>query len=319
MEVLDLMWPIFAIILTGMVFGRFKILPEIAGDILVLFVFWVAIPALVFLIVAEESLDRLLQTTFYLSLGGSVATIFLIVFLGARLWRGRSLAEAAMYAFLSVGSNTAFVALPVLHAVFGQRAVLPTAIATVVMIVLVLITIILLERSQASETRSRSSLRADIRQALLNPLVLATLFGVAYAATGWPLSTGAKQYLNLLGAAVTPCALFAIGLSIRFDDIRGDAKVILLISVAKLIIFPVVFLLSALLLDLAPILVISGTICAAVPVGKTAFVLANKYRLFPGSVAAMISVSSLASVLTLSFWLLLLAHLYPGIAISGNG
>ena len=53
MEILDLLWPIFAIIVIGIAFGRLKILPESTGDVLILFVFWVAIPALIFLIVAE--------------------------------------------------------------------------------------------------------------------------------------------------------------------------------------------------------------------------------------------------------------------------
>ncbi|MEM9683277.1 MAG: hypothetical protein AAF942_08435 [Pseudomonadota bacterium] len=48
------------------------------------------------------------------------------------------------------------------------------------------------------------------------------------------------------------------------------------------------------------------------PGGKTAFVLASNYHLFPERVASMISVSSVASAVTLTAWLFILAHVYGG-------
>lgn len=312
-EILELLLPIFAIIVTGLVFAHFRILPDGTGDLLIQFAFWVAIPALLFSIIAEEPMARLLDAAFYASFGGVVVAIFLIVFSVVRHWQRKPLGEAAILAFMAVGSNTAFVALPVLHAVFGHRAVLPTAIATVILIVVILITTLLLERSQATETRKGPTTLTSVRHALLNPLVLSTVLAVAYAASGWPLPTVAKQFLGLLGAAVTPCALFAIGMSIKLEDMRIDAATIVVISTIKLIAFPSAVLSMAFLIDLNPILAISGTVCAAVPVGKTAFVLANKYQQSPERVAATISVSSAASVLTLLIWLYVLARVYPGV------
>lgn len=312
MEILLLLLPIFAIIVTGMVFAHFKLLPDSAGDLLIQFAFWVAIPALLFSILAEESMDRLLQAAFYASFGGGVALIFLAVFFGARRWQRKPLGESTMLAYMAVGSNTAFVALPVLHGVFGHKAVLPTAIATLILIVLILIVTVLLERSQASGTQESATILSGTLHALLNPLVLSTFLGVAYAATGWPLPAVAKQYLGLLGGAVTPCALFAIGMTIKLEDMRVEAGNMLAVSVIKLIVFPAAVLALALLIGLDPILTISGTICAAVPVGKTAFVLADKYRQLPERVAATISVSSAASVLTMLLWLLILTHAFPG-------
>ena len=312
MEILELLLPIFAIIVTGAVIGHLEILPENAADLLIQFAFWVAIPALLFLIIAEEPVDELLNGAFYASFGGGVASLFLIVFFGVRHGLRKPLGEATLLTFMAVGSNTAFVALPVLHAVFGQRAVLPTAIATVILIVLILITTLLLERSQNKEAGQRTPIWTAARHALLNPLVLSSVLGVAYAATGWPLPTVAKQYLSLLGDAVTPCALIAVGLSVKLEDMRIDAPTIVAITIIKLIVFPAVVLLLAFLVDLDPILAIAGTICAAVPVGKTVFVLASNYQQFPERAAAMISFSSAASVFTLLAWLYVLTHIFPG-------
>jgi malonate transporter len=43
----------------------------------------------------------------------------------------RSPASRTMYGMTASMTNTGFVALPVLQAIYGQRAVLPAAIATV--------------------------------------------------------------------------------------------------------------------------------------------------------------------------------------------
>ncbi|MEM9683276.1 MAG: AEC family transporter, partial [Pseudomonadota bacterium] len=219
-------------------------------DVLIQFAFWVAIPALLFHIIAEESIDRLLDVAFYMSFGVALVVIFLAVFVVSRNFAKKPTGEATMLAFLAVGSNTAFVALPVLHSVYGERAVLPAAIATVVLVVLILVTTILLERARDGVAEGSSSVVAATGHALLNPLVLSTVLGVAYAVTGWPLPATAKHYLSMLGAAVTPCALFAIGMSIKLEDMRAGAGAILGVSVIKLVVFPAGVLLTALLLDL---------------------------------------------------------------------
>lgn len=310
MEIVTLLIPMFAVILTGFLFARFRLLPEGSGEILMRFAMWVAIPALLFSIIAEEKMSRLLVPDFYASFGGPILLLAIVVFAFVRVLQKMSASEAAMAAFMSVGSNTAFVALPVLHSAFGERAVLPTAIATVVLIVLIVVTSMILERSSADD--DVSSIASQAGQTLLNPLVLSSILGIAYAATGFPLPEMGKQFLDLLATAVTPCALFAIGWSIRPEDIRTGVAPILAISTIKLVVFPALVLGSALLLELNPILTIAATICAAVPPGKTSFVLADNYQVHPERVASIITVSTIVSAFTLVVWITVLAHLFPG-------
>ncbi|MEM9106707.1 MAG: AEC family transporter, partial [Pseudomonadota bacterium] len=289
-----------------------NLLPENTADILIRFAMWVAIPALLFSIIAEEKVSRLFEPDFYTSFGGSLVVVAGLVFFYVRFLQKKPLNETTLAAFMAVGSNTAFVALPVLHSLYGQKAVLPTAIATLVLIVLILVTTLILEKSRADESEEAPSIAVQVGRMFQNPLVLSSLLGVAYAATGLPLPDMGKQYLSLLAAAVTPCALFAIGLSIRLDDIRMGATTMLVISGIKLIIFPGLVFGSALLLGLDPILTICATICAAVPIGKTAFVFADTYDAQPERVASTITVSSIASVFTLTAWIAVLSQVFPG-------
>ena len=56
--------------------------------------------------------------------------------------------------------------------------------------------------------------------AALNPIVLSTLLGLACAIAGLPLSAPIVAYLNIFAGALTPCALFAIGLGLSVKEVR---------------------------------------------------------------------------------------------------
>lgn len=312
MEILELILPIFAIIIAGMIFGHFKILPEAAGDMLIQFAFWVAIPSLMFLIISQESIDRLLNVGFYVAFGGGSLIIFLAVLFGALYVRHMKLGPASVLALSTVLSNTAFVALPILHEVFGHRAVLPAALAIVITVVVILIGVVLLDGSTETKNGVGASVLKTARDGLLNPIVLATILGLAYAVTGLELPHVAIEFLTPLSEAVTPCALFAIGMSIRLKALQAGMGDIVFAAIVKVIVLPALILLLAHLMDLDPIMTIAAVICAAVPTGKNVFILAGQYNISKEFAAGIISVTSAAAIVTLLVWLFLLAQIYPG-------
>ncbi|MEO1250513.1 MAG: AEC family transporter [Pseudomonadota bacterium] len=311
MEVFELILPIFAIIVAGMIVGHFKILPEAAGDILIQFAFWVAIPALMFLIISRESIDRLLNVGFYVAFGGGSLIVFLAVLFGARHLRKMNLAQASVLALATVLSNTAFVALPILYEVFGHRAVLPAALAIVMTVVVILLGVVLLDQATATEDGAGGSVLKTARDGLLNPIVLATVLGIAYAVTGLELPAVAVHFLTPLSEAVTPCALFAIGMSIRLKALKTGMGEILFAAIVKVIVLPALILLLARIMGLDPIMTIAAVICAAVPTGKNVFILAGQYNVSKDFAAATISVTSVAAIVTLLAWLFILAQIYP--------
>ena len=98
MEILNLILPIFGVLLTGTVFGHLKILPEHTADILVQFAFQVAIPALLILAIAQEEVDRLFDLPYIAALGGSILLLYILILLGALYWKNEKLGAATMLA-----------------------------------------------------------------------------------------------------------------------------------------------------------------------------------------------------------------------------
>jgi malonate transporter len=124
-----------------------------------------------------------------------------------------------MHGMAASMTNTGFVALPILQALYGPRAVLPAAIATVfVAVVMFPIAAILLESGQRDAHVARTTPMVTVKHVVLNPMVLSTLIGMLCSLLGLRMPGPITAYLRILAGALTPCALFAIGLGCRSMD-----------------------------------------------------------------------------------------------------
>lgn len=263
MQIFSLIFPIFAIILTGYVFAKFEILPDKVGDSLIQFVFYVGIPALLFVAIAQQDTNDLLNWPFIATFGGATGVVFLLILIGARFLRGIELGAATMIAMISVASNTGIIGLPLLHSLFGHKAIVLAALANIIMVGFILIQIILLEMAIPQAPGKTGSKLRHIRKAVLNPIVLATIIGLAYAISPFSVPAIFVNYLDVLSASVAPCALFAVGMSIKPASLLKSGPVILFASSIKLVGLASLVLAITHLLDLSPLISTVAVISAA--------------------------------------------------------
>jgi malonate transporter len=306
MQVADLVFPVFAIIITGWLAGWLGYISRSLAEGLVHFAYNIAMPALLFVTIAQEPARNLLEWRFLLAFGGGSIVCFALVFVAVRIGWGRDRASSTIYGMAAAMTNTGFVALPILHSIYGQPAVLPAAIATVfVAAVMFPITVILLESD--GRGAGMASPVALVKQIVLNPMVLSTLIGLAWTIAGLPMPASLAAYMNIFAAALTPCALFAIGLSLSVEGIRSNLVASILLTVVKLVIMPLIVYGLCLTSGLNPLYTIAAVICAAVPTAKTVYILAGEYKVEEPLVAATVSITTLASVATLMGWIYALA------------
>ena len=176
MEVAGLVVPVFAIIVTGWLAGWLGYVSRSLADGLVNFAYNVAMPALLFVTLAQEPAANLIEWRFLLAFGGGSILCFALVFLTLRAGLGRNLADSTIYGMTAAMTNTGFVALPILHSIFGQPAVLPAAVATVfVAAVLFAVTVILLESNGLGGGKPSARPVVLLKHIVLNPLVLSRL------------------------------------------------------------------------------------------------------------------------------------------------
>jgi malonate transporter and related proteins len=310
MEVAALVLPVFAIIVTGWLAGWLGYISRSLADGLVHFAYNVAMPALLFVTIAQEPARNLLEWRFLLAFGGGSILCFALVFLTVRAGYGRDLASSTVYGMTAAMTNTGFVALPILHSIYGQPAVLPAAVATVfVAVVMFPVTVVLLERARGDVRKSSGRTVLLMKQIVLNPMVLSTLIGLAWAIAGLPIPAPVAAYLNILAAALTPCALFAIGLGLSVEGIRSNFTPSIVLAAVKLAIMPLMVYGLCVALHLNPLYTIAAVVCAAVPTAKTMYILAHEYKVEEPLVGATVSITTMLSVASLLGWIYIVSGL----------
>jgi malonate transporter and related proteins len=312
MEIADLILPVFAVIVTGWVAGYVGYVSRDLSDSLIHFAYNVAMPALLIVTIAQEPARSLLAWRFLVAFGGGSLLCFAIVFLLARAWSGPGVAAPAMQGWTASMTNTGFVALPILQATYGSRAVLPAAIATVFVAVVMFPAAVVMQELDFSHSQKSQFAPAILaRHVILNPMVLSTLIGVAWSASGAPMLGIVSGYLHILADALTACALFAIGLGVSIKGLRANLSRSAALAFVKLVAMPFIVLGLAIGLRLEPLYLIAAVICAAVPTAKTVYILAGEYHCEESLVAATVSMTTLCSIGTLIVWIYALAKFFP--------
>lgn len=306
MSIPNLVLPIFAVIVTGWLAGALGYLPRALAAPLVQFAYNIAMPALVFLTIAQEPMQKLLDWRFIAAFGGGIMLCFLIALAMARLVLRRDLGVSTMAGTAMSMANIGFVALPILEAIYGPRGVLPAAIASV-FIAMIMVPVVVALLEAARHGGAGTSPLTLARRIVINPVMIATALGLAWSVSGVPLPAPLAAYTGIFAKALTPCALFAIGLGFSLDELRSGLGETALFAAFKLVVTPLVVYGLCLLLRLDPFYTVAAVVCAAVPTAKTAYILAGEYKVAETTVASVISVSTVASVATLLGWLYLLS------------
>lgn len=204
--------PVFALILAGWLARRSNALGPHATREVNRLVVYLALPALLFDIMANADPARIWQPGFILAFALGCALIFVLA-LTIRLRQGCHLADAAIDGLNAGYANTGFMGFPLILAVVGQSGMAPTLVATIVTVcVLFAVAIVLIEASLQSQARRRDIARKTLLALIRNPLLVAPALGAVVMVSGWPLPQTLDRFLKLLGGAASPCALIALGL-----------------------------------------------------------------------------------------------------------
>jgi hypothetical protein len=264
-----------------------------------------ALPAMLFIAVYRGSLEEILSGYFLLAVvGATLATAaagFALSHFG-----GAAPAESTMRALNASFANTGYLGIPLVTVAYGERAALPAALATVATnIVSFALAIVCLE---LFVNPRRGGVRRALAGVVRSPLIWPIALAIALVALAVKVPLPVERFATLLAAAAGPCALFAIGLFVSQLSIRAGAVASWQSSVLKLVLHPVLMALLAFwLLPIDPFWAKIAVVCASLPLGATAFVLAQRYKLLEAETSTGAVVSTTASIVTVSLVMALLA------------
>ena len=298
--------PVFGLVACGYLAGRFHIVTQASSQALNQFVYAFALPAMLFVAVYRGSLEEILSGAFLLAVIVATVGTALAGFLLSYFANGAGPAESTMRALNASFANTGYLGIPLVTVAYGERAALPAALATVATnFVSFALAIVCLE---LFVNPHRGGVRRALKGVIMSPLIWPIFLAVSLVALQVKIPLPAERFATLLAAAAGPCALFAIGLFVSQLSIRAGAAASWQTTLLKLVLHPL--LMAALVFWLLPVDALwakIAVVCASLPLGATAFVLAQRYNLLEAETSTNAVVSTAASLLTVSLVMALLA------------
>lgn len=298
--VFTILLPVFGLIAAGYGIAHTRLLSAEGARGIGNFVYYLAIPALLFHSLAlggvgEAGHGRIIAAYFL----GAVIVFALGLALG-RWGFGVGLREQGVLAVNASFGNTVQMGVPLVLAAFGPPGLRPlTLIIALHAIVLLTLATVVIELG-----RGRGGIGGTLRAAMAalatNPIILAIVVGFLWSLTHWPLPAALAEFLNLLGAAASPCALFALGAALSRFRLASGAHESAAIVGLKLLLQPLLVWGLGHLFGLAPLDLAVATVAAALPIGMNAFILAQRYEVYVARSASAVVLSNLLSMLTLA-------------------
>lgn len=287
--------PFFAVIGLGFAAGRTQFFSQDATAYLTKFVFYFALSAMLFGFAASLDLGSVFSWGFVAAYLLGSGVVWAVVLMVAKL-RGAALQEAVFEAQTGVIGNVGFLGIPMLSLLMGKAAVGPVLLVlSIDLIVFSSVLTIIITAARGGQV-TVGIFRHLAYGLLKNPMIVSMVLGLAWGATGWSMPVPAAEFLTLLGAAATPCALFAIGASLAGRRAERVGVAVWL-TFAKLVLHPAAVAVAALWIFTVDRYAAGVMIAAAsLPVAGNVFILAQHYGVAPQRVSAAILISTLISV-----------------------
>ncbi|NWB53345.1 AEC family transporter [Pseudomonas sp. F8002] len=299
-SVLNVILPVFSLILAGFACRRLGLLGPNAASEINRMVVWLCLPSLLFEAMATVVWEQIWQPGFIITYGLSTIGLFVIT-LGWRLRRTGSLIDASVQGLSASYANTGYMGIPLCLLVFGKSGMEPALISCLVVICLLFsISVICIEVGLQGEKNLIKAVGKVSLALIKNPIVVAPMLGGLWTTTGQELPASFHQLLKMLSAATGPCALISLGLFLAHRH-KGKSERGIGLVVIKLIAHPLVTWVLAIYVFHLPLMwAQAALLLSALPTGTGPFMLAEFYQREASLVSNAILISTLGSLITLS-------------------
>jgi len=301
--VVDVIFPIFGLLMVGyftIILGWFD---QTAIRGLTRFVFDFAVPMLLLRTVSTAQLPENIPWNFLASYYlGTMLVLFSGLVMTRIIYR-ITFSEQVISAFSCSFSNTVLLGIPLVLLAFGDEGTLPLfiIIGTHGFVMFPLFTI-MMEKGKIGEAPVKTLLAKTSYGLITNPLVIGLLGGLGCNLFGITLWKPLDEIAKLLGNAVTPGALFALGATLAGFRKKIQWKELPLVVLIKTIIHPMlVWLLAVIVFGLTDEIWIQVlVILAALPTGVNPFLFASRYNTGKLLSSGAVFISTFISIFTLS-------------------
>lgn len=288
--------PIFLLIVTGKLCARFFVQQEVfwkSSDKLVYYIFF---PCLLVLEIGSADFAGSATGMAIIGTVGGTLLVALIIFLG----RCAVPVEDRLFTSIFQGGTryNSYVFIAMSQMLFGDAGVALAGVFIAWMIVLTNFTSVLVLNHYGEG--GKKSLRGMFHSLATNPLIVAALIGLLVNALDWQIHSALRQFMKYLGNAATPLSLMSVGAGLILVMPASKIWATVYAVVLKLLLLPAATLLILHRLDASGLAANTALLYACMPCAGNAYILARQMGGDMQAMAAMITWSTLGSVLTMT-------------------
>ncbi|MCI5052655.1 MAG: AEC family transporter [Simkaniaceae bacterium] len=315
MDILHIILPVFAIIVTGWLLRAINYITDSMAEQMYVFARRVAAPALLLFSLGSVSFGQIWYWDYVGVFGVVTFGVFIVVAYLATVMMKKSFNRVACGAFACMVGNAAFFGLPFLYGIFGRRAMVPAAVTMLILLVMYAVVVFILEMA-GSKRSFENAIRKAGTVLFTEIVVIAAIIGILYSLTGLPIPDGVAKYLRFFEVSFVAVALFAFGAQINFKNFAKECSEEFFPMVWKVAVMPALMLWVSWAFKIQAMWAVVGILVSAMPTAFIAQVLTKAYgkdkqKSVVERVGRISRVTAVCGLVALFFWLLILAHLYP--------
>lgn len=288
--------PVFGVIGIGMLARRYGGFSDQSLTDFSRFVYYIAVPPLLFLAMARTPWEALAQWQFMAAYLGATVLLWSLLFMSLRVMTD-AFDPRWLLGLGATFSNSVYLGIPLVQSAFG-----PAGTQWVVLIALATNVLFVAGTAIVLSARRQAGTLVVLLESVKNPMVMAIALGLVWSGFGLSLAQPIDRLLSLLAQAASPVALFALGLTLGRARVSMGAQMRLsgLLVVTKLLIHPALVALGCWWLGVPALQAQVAIVVAALPAGALAHLLAQRFGHQDVTIANAVLWGTLASMLTLS-------------------
>ena len=299
---LSVVLPLFVVMSIGYLSRIVKLIDDSGVGVVNRLVFWVFLPAILFVSVYETNLQEAFNFPLVLFSTLGTTVVFLIsFFLLPKLQKKRDRCGVIIQGLIR--GNEVYFGFPIVVSLIGSQYL---GLMSIVVAFAVLFyngySIFALEYFKGDTVDKR-----EISKNLItNPFILATIAAVIMNLLGLAIPAVLMQGIHSLAGVATPLALFLLGASFNFTSTRGYLKEVVWTTIFRLIIIPGIVIALSILLGFSSTDTVILFVTFGVPTAVASYSMARQLNADYELASQIVVYTSSFAILTVFLWTIVL-------------
>ncbi len=291
--------PVFIVILIGFALRRFNVIGETQWQALDQLCYFVLFPAIIFKEIAAADFTGVpvlgMAAAMMLAV---IIMIGLLVLFHRPVMAGLRI-DGPQFTSLVQGAARwhTFIAFAIIPLQFGPAALSLGAVSAAAMTPLLnILCVIVMSRFTGATSIPAKTLALSI---IRNPFVFSSLGGVAWQLSGLTMPVMGLQVLDMIGRGALGLALLTVGAGLKLGEALSNWPPLAAATVLKLLVMPLIMAATLTLMGVSGDAFAVALLCAAVPTGSGAYVLARQMGGDAPMVANILTLQVIAAAVTI--------------------